>query len=313
MSIDTLSQGDAPVAELRGVTKRYGAVAALDRVDLALAPGEVTAILGPNGAGKTTTVRLLLGLIKPSHGTALLFGGSPLAAANRQRTGVMLQVSKVPETLTAAEHIRLFSSYYPNPMPLSQVVDLAGLGEVENRRFGELSGGQRQRVLFALAICGNPSLLFLDEPTVGLDVEARRSFWTQIRRLAVRGCSIVLTTHYLEEADSLADRVVVLNGGRVIADGTSAEIKARTAGKQIRCRTALTVESLESLSGVRSVRMDGGVATMSSVAPETTVRELLARDMSLSDLDVRGAGLEEAFLALMSGETGARETTEVMR
>jgi ABC-type ATPase involved in cell division len=165
MSTHARSDVVGPVAELRGVTKRYGAVAALDRVDLALAPGEVTALLGPNGAGKTTSVRLMLGLVKPSAGTALLFGGDPLAARNRRRTGVMLQISKVPETLKVVEHIHLFSSYYPNPMAMDEIVELAGLTGIENRKFGELSGGQRQRVLFALAICGNPNLLFRGAPS----------------------------------------------------------------------------------------------------------------------------------------------------
>jgi ABC-2 type transport system ATP-binding protein len=313
MSTHARSNAVEPVAELRGVTKRYGAVAALDRVDLALAPGEVTALLGPNGAGKTTTVRLMLGLVKPSAGTALLFGGDPLAAKNRRRTGVMLQVSKVPETLKVVEHIHLFSSYYPNPMSIDEVVEIAGLTGIENRKFGELSGGQRQRVLFALAICGNPSLLFLDEPTVGLDVESRRSFWAQIRGLAGRGCSILLTTHYLEEADALADRVVVIANGSIIADGTSAEIKARAAGKQVRCRTRLSGAELASLPGVKSVRRDGDVTFMLTGEPERAVRELHARDAALSDLEITGAKLEEAFLALTSAETPASNIQEVTR
>jgi ABC-2 type transport system ATP-binding protein len=255
----------------------------------------------------------MLGLIKPSAGTALLFGGDPLAARNRRRTGVMLQASKVPETLKVVEHIHLFSSYYPNPMAMDEVVELAGLTGIENRKFGELSGGQRQRVLFALAICGNPSLLFLDEPTVGLDVESRRSFWAQIRNLAARGCSILLTTHYLEEADALADRVVVVNRGAIIADGTSAEIKARAAGKQVRCRTRLSHDDLVALPGVKSVRRDGDVTFLLTGEPESAVRELLNRDGSLSDLEITGAKLEEAFLALTSNEVHAGMTQEVAR
>jgi ABC-2 type transport system ATP-binding protein len=203
-------------AELRHATKRFGSVTALDDVDLALVPGRVTAILGQNGAGKTTAVRLMIGLAEPTSGTARLFGLDPQSLAARQRLGVMLQISKVPETLKVREHIHLFSSYYPSPMPAAEVIEIAGLEGLEHRAFGQLSGGEKQRVLFALAICGNPDLLVLDEPTVGLDVDARRRFWQETRQLIARGRSLLLTTHYLEEADALADRVVILQHGRII-------------------------------------------------------------------------------------------------
>jgi len=290
-------------AELRGAAKKYGAVTALSGVDLAIRSGEVVAVLGPNGAGKTTAVQILLGLARPSAGTAWLFGLDPREAAARMRVGAMLQVSKVPETLKVREHIHLISSYYPRPLPMREVIAAAGLGGLEERLFGKLSGGQRQRVLFALALCGDPDLLFLDEPTVGMDVEARRSFWEQIRRRAGAGRSVLLTTHYLEEADALADRIVLLDRGRIVAEGTPAEIKARVLGKRIRCRTRLSLAELAALPGVRDARRtalsgDKDEAEILAAEAETVVRELLARDPGLSGLDVRGAGLEEAFLAL---------------
>src|SRR5262245_11498626 len=290
--------GEPPVAELRGVTKMFGKVKALDGVDLALAPGQVTSLLGPNGAGKTTAVRLMLGLLRPNAGVARLFGGAPGAAAGRRRTGVMLQVSKVPETLRVREHIHLFSSYYPHPLPIEEVLALAGLQGLERRKYGELSGGQKQRVLFALALCGNPNLLFLDEPTVGLDVESRRAFWSQIRDLAARGRSILLTTHYLEEADALADRVIVLQGGRIVADGTPASIKQRATGRRIRCVTRLSREAIGRIPGVGSIKNDRDAVIIVASEAERVTRELLSLDPGLRDLTVSQAGLDEAFLAL---------------
>jgi len=297
-------------AELRGAVKRYGAVTALAGVDLTIRSGEVVAVLGPNGAGKTTAVQILLGLAQPSAGTARLFGHEPRSTAARVRVGAMLQVSKVPETLKVREHIHLISSYYPRPLPMREVIAAAGLAGLEERLFGKLSGGQRQRVLFALALCGDPDLLFLDEPTVSMDVEARRSFWEQIRQRAGVGRSVLLTTHYLEEADALADRIVLLDRGRIVAEGTPAEIKARVLGKRIRCRTRLSLAELAALPGVRDARRPEATqeAEILAAEAEPVVRELLARDPGLSGLDVRGAGLEEAFLAL----TGNHETeTEV--
>jgi ABC-2 type transport system ATP-binding protein len=291
--------------------KKYGSVTALAGVDLAVRPGEVVALLGPNGAGKTTAVQLLLGLARPTAGEARLFGREPQDAEARMRVGVMLQVSKVPETLKVKEHIHLISSYYPHPLPRREVIAAAGLGGLEERLFGKLSGGQRQRVLFALALCGDPDLLFLDEPTVGLDVEARRAFWEQIRARAGAGRTVLLTTHYLEEADALADRIVLLDRGRIVAEGTPAEIKARVLGKRIRCRTRLTTAELAALPGVRDVRRSGDEIEIAAAAAEPVVRLLLARDPDLSALDVRGAGLEEAFLALTGNEDQGKADKEV--
>jgi ABC-2 type transport system ATP-binding protein len=180
------------------------------------------------------------------------------------------------------EHIDLFSSYYPNPMPLAEVLAAAGLEKLRDRKFGDLSGGQRQRTLFALAICGNPDLLFLDEPTVGLDVEARRALWEEIRRLVDRGKTVLLTTHYLEEADALADRIAVINQGEIIAEGTPAEIKSQTSGKRIRCITALSLASLLQIPGVSDARQDREAIEIHAREAEPVVRALLARDASRS-------------------------------
>jgi ABC-2 type transport system ATP-binding protein len=286
------------VASLEAVSKNYEQIRALRGVDFEVHAGEVVALLGPNGAGKTTAVKLLLGLTQPNAGKVRVFGGDPTNPANRMRTGAMLQVGKVPETLKVREHIDLFSSYYQNPLPLAEVLSAAGLEKIGDRKFGDLSGGQRQRVLFGLAICGNPDLLFLDEPTVGLDVESRRALWEEIRALVQRGKTVLLTTHYLEEADALADRIAVINQGSIVAEGTPDEIKAKTSGKRIRCVTNLSPAALRRIPGVVEVREDRDAIEISASVAEPVVRQLLAQDATLSGLEVTSAGLEEAFLAL---------------
>ena len=300
-------QSGAVVARLTGVSKSFGPVRALSQVDLAVHAGEVVAVLGPNGAGKTTAVKLLLGLASANAGTVSVFGGDPRMPLNRLRTGAMLQVGRVPETLRVEELVDLFSSYYVKPMAVRETLVAAGLEGIEKRRFGVLSGGQKQRVLFALAICGDPDLLFLDEPTVGLDVEARRTLWDEIRRLVVRGKTVLLTTHYLQEADALGDRIVVINRGTIIAQGTPAEIKARTAGRQIRCVTRLPVATVCSLPGVLEVCSDRGAVVIGTAAAEPVLRELFRRDPEVSAIEVTSAGLEDAFLALTrDNEQGTR-------
>jgi ABC-2 type transport system ATP-binding protein len=288
----------AVVASLQGVSKNYGTVRALKDVRLCIRGGELLALLGPNGAGKTTAVKLLLGLASPSSGQVSVFGGNPVRPEVRMRIGAMLQVAKVPETLRVREHLDLFSSYYLNPMPMDEVMASAGLEQIKDKKFGELSGGQRQRVLFGLAICGDPDIVFLDEPTVGLDVEARRMLWEQIRKLVSRGKTILLTTHYLQEADALADRVVVIDKGEIIAEGTPSEIKAQTSGKKIRCVSQLSLEVVRAIPGVLEVKADRDAIEINAKNAENVVRELLLRDASISALEVTSAGLEEAFLAL---------------
>jgi len=286
------------VARTRNLTKRYGETTALKGVSIELRAGELLALLGPNGAGKTTLVRILLGLAKSDGGGVSVFGADPRSLAVRSRVGAMLQVARVPDTLKVYEHVHLFSSYYPKPLPIEETLRVAGLEEIKDRRFGELSGGQKQRVLFALAICGDPDLVFLDEPTVGMDVEARRLMWSQIRLLIARGKTVLLTTHYLNEADALADRILVLQHGEIIAEGTPSEIKAKAAGKQIRCSTRITQQDILAIPGVRSVSEDRNALLIQVNAAEPVVRELLRRDEWLSDLEVTNAGLEEAFLSL---------------
>ncbi len=286
------------VAELDAVEKNYGAVRALNRIQFSVGAGELVALLGPHGAGKTTAVKLLLGLLSADRGHVRVFSGDPRDHRVRVKIGAMLQVARVPETLRVKEHIDLFSSYYPNPMPRAESLAAAGLEAVQNRLFGELSGGQRQRVLFALAICGNPDLLFLDEPTAGLDVEARRLMWKQIRELVNRGKSVLLTTHYLEEADALANRVVVLNRGEIIAEGTPAEIKSSCGGTRIRCKTGLSSATLRKLPEVFEVHEIADAIEIKTSRPEAVLRELLQRDAGVSGIEVSSAGLEEAFLSL---------------
>src|ERR1700761_1644511 len=222
----SVSAPPAAIATLTNITKRYGTTVALDGLSLSLHPGEVVALLGPNGAGKSTAVKLLLGLIAPTSGIAQVFSSDPRKAITRTRVGAMLQVARITETLRVREHLDLFRSYYPSPLPVAEILRIAQLQGIEDRLFSQLSGGQRQRVLFALAICGNPDLIFLDEPSVGLDIESRRALWQQIRTFSAQGKTVLLTTHYLEEADALAHRIIVINKGRVICEGTPAEVKS---------------------------------------------------------------------------------------
>jgi ABC-2 type transport system ATP-binding protein len=286
------------IAALAGVVKRYGATTALDGLNLSLQAGEIVALLGPNGAGKSTAVRLMLGLAGPTNGTVRIFGGDPRDAGARTRVGAMLQVARMTEVLRVREHLDLFRSYYPAPLPVAEIVRFAQLEGIEDRPFGQLSGGQKQRMLFALALCGDPDLVFLDEPTVGLDIEARRGLWQQIRSLKARGKTVLLTTHYLEEADALADRIVVINKGHVVSEGTPAEVKRMSGGRRIRCHTAIPVAVLEQIEGVTGVEMSGAFVTVTAQNAEAVVREMLMLDERLSGLEIASPALEDAFLAL---------------
>ncbi len=288
----------SPLAELSRVNKSFNEVRALDSIDLSIEEGETVAILGPNGAGKTTAIALLLGLLTADSGDVRLFGEHPGSRALRRNLGVMLQISGVPPTLTVAEHITLFSSYYPRPRSLPDLIRTAGLQGLENRKFGSLSGGQQQRVLFALALCGDPLLLFLDEPTAGLDVETRRNLWAEISALATGGRGVLLATHYLEEADALADRVVVLHHGSIVAEGSPAEIKARIRGRTVRCSTNLEDTQLNRIEGIEWFSRHGSRIEVLTHDADALVRLLLALDPDLQDLEIIGANLEDAFLAL---------------
>ena len=296
--MNVASLTSAPLARLRGVRHHYGRTLALDGLDLALPAGQVLALLGPNGAGKSTAISLLLGLQRADAGTAELFGLPPQSLEARRRAGVMLQAAAVPDTLKVGELIHLTRAYYPQPRSVADLVALAGLDGLMARRYGQLSGGQQRRVQFALAVCGRPDLLFLDEPTTGLDIDARQTLWKAIRELRGQGCAVLLTTHYLEEAEALADRVVVVNHGRVVAEGTVAQIRAHVAQRRIRCTSALPAERVQAWPGVQWVQRDGARLEIVADAAEAIVRRLLAEDAALTDLEVQRAGLADAFLAL---------------
>ena len=297
----TTGQAGGPViASLRSVTKKFGQQIALDRLSLELHRGEVVALLGPNGAGKTTAVRLLLGLSQATSGEVRIFGGNPRDRASRMRLGAMLQVGRMPEMLKVREHLQLFRSYYAQPRPLEELLVVAGLQGLEEKLFRTLSGGQKQRLLFALALCGDPDLICLDEPTLGMDVEARRAMWEQVRKLAAAGKTILLTTHYLEEADSLASRIVVIQKGKVIAEGTPEELKSADSSRAIRCITSLPPELISTFLGVTSVERDGEATLVRTATPEAVLRTMLQKDATLGGLEVRAARLDDAFLALTS-------------
>ena len=291
-------RGPAPSATLATARKRYGEVVALDGVDLDVRPGELLALLGPNGAGKSTAIALLLGLIEPDEGEARLFGASPHRLDARRRVGVMLQSAGMPDTLKVRELLAQTRSYYPDPLDAAECATTAGIEDLLDRRYGKLSGGQQRRVQFALAVCGRPRLLFLDEPTVGLDIEARHALWAAIRRLIGTGCSVLLTTHYLEEAEALADRVAVLTRGRIVAEGSVRQIRARVAQRRIRCVSALAIETIGAWPDVRSVCRDGDRYEIVTDAAESVVRQLLREDGRLSELEVQRAGLAEAVVEI---------------
>ncbi|WP_305805929.1 ABC transporter ATP-binding protein [Stenotrophomonas sp. YIM B06876] len=289
---------EAVLARLQGVRKRYGKQLALDGVDLALQAGQVLALLGPNGAGKTTTIALLLGLLRADEGRVQLFGHDPQQLAARRRIGVMLQHAELPPSLRVGELIGLTASYYPAPRSVQDSAVLAGVEDLLVRPYGKLSGGQQRRVQFALAVCGNPELLFLDEPTVGMDIQARQRLWETIRALVAAGTAVVLTTHYLEEAEQLADRVCVMRGGRIVSDGSVAALRARVATRHVRCVTTLDAEVVARWPGVRQARRESDRLWLSCDPVEAVVRRLLDADPALSGLEVQPAGLGEAFCEL---------------
>ena len=286
------------VAQLQGVTKSYGKVRALDNVDLTIRHGEILSLLGPNGAGKTTAISLLLGLLKPDAGKATLFDLDPASLIARRRIGAMLQTAGVPDTIAVGELIHLFRSYYPRPRTFADIVTFAGVDDILKRRYGKLSGGQQRRVQFALAIAGNPEILFLDEPTTGLDINAREILWKTIRTLANDGCAIVLTTHYLEEAEALANRVCVLSQGRVVAEGDVQQIRARVGQRRVSCLSTLDSTAVSAWPNVRNVVRIGDRIEIVTDAAENLVRRLLNEDAALSELEVRRAGLAEAFVEI---------------
>jgi ABC-2 type transport system ATP-binding protein len=288
-----------PVVEFKAARKHYGTVEALKGINLTIHPGEVVALLGPNGAGKTTSMSLMVGLRRPTSGEVQLFGMSPTDRRARSRCGVMLQESGVNGVLTVQEVVNLFRAYYPTSLPTDQALAMAGLQAQAHTRVAILSGGQRQRLYFALAVCGAPDVLFLDEPTVGMDVEARRAVLGSLQVLATTGKTIVFTTHYLKEAEDLARRIVVIDRGVVIADATPQQLKAQVPAKCITFSLsgALPDTALQELD-VTTVEMSATHVRLLTNAPERVLRELFQRGVEFHDLEVTGADLEEAFLAL---------------
>ena len=293
-----------------GVTHRYAETTALGDVSFRIAPGETVALLGPNGAGKSTAISLMLGLLEPTSGTVRVLGDQPRSAVRTGHIGAMLQESGLPTLTRVDELVGLVRSLSPRPMALDDVIRRAGLGGLLDRKTETLSGGEAQRVRFAMAIAGDPDLLFLDEPTVAMDVETRRAFWADMHAFAAEGRTILFATHYLEEADQVADRIVVLHHGQIVADGSTASIKAAARGRTVRFRLAGADRArLATLPGVSAVDVIGDRATLESTDPDATARALLRSDLDVRDLEIAGANLESAFLAL-TGDHDHQEATQ---
>lgn len=296
---DSAPSGDSSVvATLRGVSKRYGDRIALQPLDLTVLPGQVLALLGPNGAGKTTAINLWLGMLQPDAGSALTFDGTPGDVHSRLATGVMLQDVQLAPMLSAREQITQVRRYYRQPLSVAETLTLAGIEDIADQRHARLSTGQKRQVQFALAVCGRPRLLFLDEPTVGLDIDARERMWRSIRQLVAGGGSVVLTTHYLEEAEALADRVAVLAEGRLVVEGSVTEVRAQVSRTRIRCLSTLDAEALRRWPGVLEVCRSEDQLQLTAIEPEDVVRRLLDADPRLARLEVRPASLADAFQQL---------------
>jgi ABC-2 type transport system ATP-binding protein len=296
-----------PAVAFRDVVKVYHPdIKALDHVSFDIQPGETVALLGPNGAGKSTAIDTMLGLRTPTSGEVRILGGSAAAAVAAGQIGGMLQTGGLPEAARVAELISLFRQLYRDRRSTAELLTLAGIDDLADRRVERLSGGQTQRVRFALALAGNPDLLFLDEPTAALDVAARRHFWQSVERIAGQGTTVLFATHYLEEADANATRIIVVNHGRVIADGTPARIKAVTATRTLRFSTpAPDPSELLKLPGVSDVVVNGDAVTVRTGEADDTLPALYALGHRIAGLEVGGGGLEEALIALTSTDNGA--------
>jgi len=291
-----------PLASLHGAVKRYGKITALDGFDLTVGRGELLALLGPNGAGKSTAISLLLGLQRPDTGSVALFGEDPQELDARRRIGIMMQEVMLSPVMRPRELIEQVTNYYPSPYETVAVIKRLGIEKIAERPYGKLSGGQKRQAQFGMAICGRPELLFLDEPTVGLDVQSRGALWQVVRDLVHEGCSIVLTTHYLEEAEALADRVAVIDHGRLVAAGTVEEIRAHVSRKSIWCRSSLPLETLRSWPAVLQVTDKAGRQQIITQETETVLRLLLGADPAVRDIEVRAAGLADALAELTSDD-----------
>ena len=276
-----------------------GPVEAVRGIDVAIPRGQTVALLGPNGAGKSTTIDMLLGLLEPDAGDALIFGRAPSDAVAAGAVGAMLQTGAVIRDVTVRELITVMAALYPHPLAVDEVIDLVGIGAIADRRTEKLSGGETQRVRFAVALVCDPELLVLDEPTVAMDVEGRRAFWTTMREFATRGKTILFATHYLDEADDYADRAVLMAHGQVVADGPTTEIKARVGMRLIRATLpGASSEALAALPGVTSAELRGQGVMLRCADSDRAIRALLAAFPDARDIEITGAGLEEAFLEL---------------
>jgi ABC-2 type transport system ATP-binding protein len=289
---------DELLAELEGAQKRFGKISALRGLDLQVRSGELLCMLGPNGAGKSTAISLLLGLLRPDAGRVQLFGRSPRAIEARRQIGVMLQEVALPAELRVRELIALTARYYPEPMGVDEALAVSNTTAIADRPYGKLSGGQKRQAQFAVAICGRPRLIFLDEPTASLDVEARERLWATLRRLVSEGVSMILTTHYLEEAETLSNRVAVLARGQLVAQGSVRDIRALVGPTHIDCVTDMDAGEVGLWPDVADVTRDEQGLHISARNAEAVVRRLLAADEHLTELEVRRAGLAEVFAEL---------------
>ena len=289
-----------PLARLNQAQKRFGQVTALDGLSLEVNRGEMLALLGPNGAGKSTAISLLLGLQSPDRGSAELFGAPPHAIDARRRIGVMMQEVALSPVMHPREMIRQVASYYPTPYQPDEVIKRLSLEKIADRQYGKLSGGQKRQVQFGMAVAGRAELLFLDEPTVGLDVNARAALWQVVRELVHEGASIVLTTHYIEEAEALADRVAVMAHGKLVAGGTVDEIRNYVSRKSVTFRSSLPVEQMRAWPEVLDLDSNSGRINIVTQEAESVLRKLLGADADVRDVEVRRAGLAEAFAEITS-------------
>jgi ABC-2 type transport system ATP-binding protein len=290
-----------------GLRKSYGTIEAVRGIDLSIDVGETVALLGPNGAGKSTTIDMILGLAEPDGGAVSVLGGSPSAAIDAGSVGAMLQTGALIRDLSVGELIAMVASLYPQPLDVRETLEQTGLAEIAGQRTQKLSGGQTQRVRFAVALVSNPKLLVLDEPTVAMDVEGRRSFWTTMREQAARGRTILFATHYLEEADAYADRAVLMAHGLVVADGPPTEIKAMVGSRTIRATLpGADLDALGRLPGVSGAERRGEAVVLACSDSDEAIRALLAAHPEARDIEIAAAGLEEAFLQLTGDGAGAQ-------
>lgn len=295
------------VIEVKDLNKKYAEAQVLHNLSLNIFAGSITALLGPNGAGKTTFIQHLLGRLEAESGSIMIKGKKPGTYAARAEIGAIMQSTEIPGTLTVYEHVELFSSYYPNPLPIEETLAIAQLSDLANKRFAKLSGGQKQRVYFAIAICGNPDIVLLDEPSVGLDVQARRQLWDCIGQLRENGKTVLLTTHYLEEAEILSDRLVYLHHGSKLYDGNCADFKRKLGGKRIQCKTPQSDETLATLPGVTHIESEGDKKIIHTENEVQTLKALLGNSAHVSDLLVTEMSLEDAVLQMDNSITSAQE------